>query len=784
MPPGVPSLVFTFKSILELIIMKKNVIRLLFALVALLTSTSMLAENKLWIASQGDGEFAIMMNCDDNAAAIQFNLELPEALVIKQTNVEGRWQYIYRNPERFNNGQQIQSNLIHESNHNVVCMIVSMLGESFRGEQGTPVAYFQTRKPDATSTWKNEDLKLTDIIFSTANGEQLPAAEESVYDGAVYGVVKAYFDVEKMVVNPSSTIKVPVALNNSFNVSALQMAITLPKGFTMNLEEFEHSDRVATTAQIKALAKDNTYALVMSDIVTNESITKGDGLIFYCFVNVPDEKDFNSDVTFTISEVGASNYEGTFVNGLGSTLTITNGALAKTSALAEVDALQAAKDAADAEIAEACPDVKDNFAGEDIQSAINDLKAAVEAAYENMTLTDDYEEVMAPVETIKADIAKLIEDAKAAQAQYEKDQADAAAKEAERVKENTEKYNADIAALDALQENLDNTVIIIDADYADYKDQAAIDAVQKMITDARAAADAEDAAVKNEGEYKSTLDEAAINTAITGLKTAAEAAKAEADKKAEEDAAKKEQLRKDENKAAYDAVMADLNKLYASYRKTVADVQATYPDYENVSAEIALRNALDEHKDAIEEAYKAVEKEGVFEYDLPFEALQTQINKLFEDAKALAEKTESDRVAANQAAYDEVIDKLLALQAETDAAVEKILAEYPEYKDVTTDSRAIDKAINDAKDAAKAALDAVATEGNFDYTPDYKAIEDMIADMLAKAEADGVEAIIAEVEAGNAYVFTLDGKKHARPVNGEVNIIVRRNGEKSKVFVK
>ncbi|MDE5998340.1 MAG: hypothetical protein K2G77_09055, partial [Muribaculaceae bacterium] len=308
--------------------MKKNVIRLLFALVALLTSTSMLAENKLWIASQGDGEFAIMMNCDENAAAIQFNLQLPEALVIKPTTVEGRTQFIYRNPERFNNGQQIQSNKIHNSDHNVLCMIVSMLGEPFRGEQGTPVAYFQTSKPDATSTWKNEELKLTDIIFSTENGTQLPAAEESVYDGAVYGVVKAYFDVDNMVVNPNSTIKVPVALNNSFDVSALQMAITLPKGFTMNVSEFEHSDRVATTAQIKSVVNDNTYALVMSDIVSNKSITKGDGLIFYCFVNVPDENDFNSDVTFTISEVGASNINGTYVKGLGSTLTITNGAVA------------------------------------------------------------------------------------------------------------------------------------------------------------------------------------------------------------------------------------------------------------------------------------------------------------------------------------------------------------------------------------------------------------------------------------------------------------------------
>lgn len=779
--------------------MKKNVIRLLFALVALLTSTSMLAENKLWIASEGNGSFAIMMNCDEDAAAMQFNLQLPKELSIRQVNWEGKEQWIYRNPERFSNGQQIRSNLINYSRQNVLCMIVSMLGESFTGENGTPVAYFQTYKSDPLSTWKQEDLKLTDIIFSTGDGTQLPAAEESVYDGSIYGELAVYFDVENLVINPApegqtSTVKVPVALKNSFPVSGLQMNITLPEGFTMGIE-FEHTDRVSTTAQIKTLANGSSYSLVMTDIVDNLSVPySGNGTIFYCFVNVPDGNVFKSNVDFKISEVGASNVDGKFVTGNPSSITVINGGLAYDKANETLKGLSDALKAALETISTDAPDVKDDFLGEDITAAIAALQKTVDETYADGTLTANYDDVMAGeypedtknlgVDEISADIAKLIEDAKAAQAQYEKDQADAAAAEAERVKENTEKYNADIAALDALQENLDNTVTVIDAEYADYKDEAAIEAVQKQIDDTRAAAEAAFAAVEKEGVYESPLDEAAINTAIDGLLTAAEAAKAEADKKAEEDAAKAEQLRKDENKAAYDAVMAELNKLYASYRTTVAEIQADYKPYEDVSAELALRNALDAEKDAIEYAYKAVEKEGKFEYDLDSEALQAQIDKLLEDAKALAEKTESDRVAANQAAYDADKDEILALQAELDAAVEKILAEYPGYKDVTVESRNIDKAINDAQKGADEALAACKEEGTYSYDWNPQAIRDMIAEMLKKAEADGVEAIIADVEAGNAVVFTLDGKKHARPVNGEVNIIVRRNGEKSKVFVK
>ncbi len=57
-------------------------------------------------------------------------------------------------------------------------------------------------------------------------------------------------------------------------------------------------------------------------------------------------------------------------------------------------------------------------------------------------------------------------------------------------------------------------------------------------------------------------------------------------------------------------------------------------------------------------------------------------------------------------------------------------------------------------------------------------------DKISKASEFGVEAIIAEVEAGNAIVFILDGKQHTRPVVGAVNIVVRKNGEKYKVFVK
>ena len=837
--------------------MKKNVIRLLFALVALLTSTSMLAENKLWIASEGDGQFAIMMDCDDNAAGMQFTLQLPDALTIVPDYIDEKTVYIQRNPERFNNGQQIRSNLVDGNLHEVLCVIVSMRGESFRGEQGTPVAYFKTKKDSSTSTWKEEDLKLTDIIFSTANGDQLEAAEESVYDGAVYGVVKAYFDLDNLLINPNSTkIKVPVALTNSFDVSGLQMNIVLPEGFTMEENEFEHTDRVATTAEIQAQGNGSTYSLVMTDIIDNESIQEGDGVIFYCFVNAPDTEVFNSDVVFSIENVGASIIDGAYVPGLGDTLEVTNGILAKNSADAEIAALQAALDAALETIATDCPDVKDNFTGEEIQTAINDLKEAVDAAYADLTLTENYDEVMAPAAGIKESIDKLVEDANAAQ-------------EAEiaRRADNQAKYDEAIAAIEELQTNLNNAVTVIESDYAEYKDDEAIAAVQAKIDNAKTEADAAYEAVAAEGEFSYEVDKAGITTDIDGLILAAQAALAAADaeagrkdanKKAYEavldqiqkiqehfdatvntikeefadnrdeeaegkvqeaindaaalakeayeavaeagefeytvdadalnaaidallDAAKADRQAK--NKTAYEADLATLDELYSFYREVVATIQENYAEYENVSAELAVRNYLDDVKAAIEKAYKAVENEGVYSYDLDEQALAASIEKLLTDAQQAAADAEAARVARNEAAYNAVMDQINALKAELEAAIDKINEEYPEY-DKTSKVDEINAAIVDAENAADAAKEAVSEEGEFDFTFDPELIRALINEMLEEAEISGVEAIEAEVVAGNAYIFTLDGKQHQRPVQGEVNVIVRKNGETSKIFVK
>lgn len=73
-------------------------------------------------------------------------------------------------------------------------------------------------------------------------------------------------------------------------------------------------------------------------------------------------------------------------------------------------------------IAEQCPDVKDSQAITDAENAvaqmIDDLQAAVENAYNNYTLADSYESLMATATDIEAAITKLLEDALKAQEDY------------------------------------------------------------------------------------------------------------------------------------------------------------------------------------------------------------------------------------------------------------------------------------------------------------------------------------------------------------------------------
>ncbi len=151
-----------------------------------------------------------------------------------------------------------------------------------------------------------------------------------------------------------------------------------------------------------------------------------------------------------------------------------------------------------------------------------------------------------------------------------------------------------------------------------------------------------------------------------------------------------------------------------------------------------------------------------------------------------AAKADADQAAleaANLEACNKVLETLDALQAQLDEAVESIKDKNPEY-DLAEDMEMIMAAINEAREGAEQALASANEDGEeFNFAFDGSDIEAMINEMVKNAEGSAVDAIAAEVAAGKAYIFTLDGKQHQRPVSGAVNVIVRENST-SKIYIK
>ena len=185
---------------------------------------------------------------------------------------------------------------------------------------------------------------------------------------------------------------------------------------------------------------------------------------------------------------------------------------ANTKALAEVKTLQDALAAALAEIAKDCKDVKDDFKGEAITAKIADLTKAIAAANEAGTLVEKYDETMAPVNPIKADIANLVADAKAAQQ-----------KEVERKARNKEAYDKHLAELDKIAQELEDAAAEVKEAHPSWPYFITEKAkVSSMIKEARREAKEAYADVAEEGEYAYVLDSDSLREAILSFKTIAD----------------------------------------------------------------------------------------------------------------------------------------------------------------------------------------------------------------------------------------------------------------------
>lgn len=435
---------------------------------------------------------------------------------------------------------------------------------------------------------------------------------------------------------------------------------------------------------------------------------------------------------------------------------------ARAKANATITALEKALADALSTIATECPDVKQNFTGAAISAQITVLRNSVHTAYDNKTLVNDYDNVMAPVATIDAAIAQLIADAKAAQQKFKEDaEAEVARQEAyknakDRINELKASLNEALATIAETCPNVKN----------DFKGEAVTGLINDLSDAVQDAYESKTIAT----DYETVMAPATeIEAAIEQLIIDAQAAEqAYLDNKALE-------------KAFADASQV-INSLKDELKQALATIAGSCPDVrddfkgEEISDDIA----------ALEAAVKAAHDNKTLsasyeEVMAPATGISAAIAQLVTDAQAA--QLEFERVEANNAAYEADLEEIENAQKALDEAIEKIKSDYPDY-DYKADQATIQGLIDAQKKQADDALAAVATAGEYSNTVNLSAIEKMIDEMIENAKKSGLDVILAEPLEQNDKIFTLDGLQLQKVRHGYVNIIVRADGRVQKVYVK
>lgn len=424
--------------------------------------------------------------------------------------------------------------------------------------------------------------------------------------------------------------------------------------------------------------------------------------------------------------------------------------------LDEIAALQASLDATKAAAAESYPDADVDKQVAAAQAAIDKAKTEAEAAKAAVKDEGNYSYAVDKA-TIEALITAVTNEA--ARDQAAKDA------EAKRVADNEAAYKASIDEIAALQAALDAMKTKVAATYPDANVTAETVAAQSAIDKAEAGAAAAKSAVILAGNYSYTVDTEGITALINAIETAAEAQRTAA------------------NEAAYQATLAEIQRLADKLDNMKALIATTYPDVNVDDAIAAAAAAIEAAKNGAADALAAVKDEGKYSYTVDaaaIEALIDAIRTAAVEAQAALDK-ENARVEANQAAYEEAIAQIDALQAALDAMKANVEENYPDA-DVTAEIEAAQAAIDNARSEAEDALEAVAEEGTFAYSPDTDSVDALIAAIETAAKAAGIVNIEADAAKGILY-YDINGRRVINPERGMVVIRRTADGQVTKIIL-
>lgn len=506
-------------------------------------------------------------------------------------------------------------------------------------------------------------ISLSNIILSNAQGGKVVANKESQSVVSATNNVVTISTVDPFVINPGGQKVVSLSANANFGVSGLQAEIVLPEGFRILNDEVNKGNVLSNGAAINVTprADGRTYGIVVYDFMVDWEtgiFTGNSGEIFNFTIVAPETfTEQTAEIQFRNVEFASLAPKTVYADPV--SVIMTNGKPAYDNAVAEIASLRDALADALATIAANSPDVKDLFPGTEISDDIDNLEAAVVSAYEDCSLTPDYDDVMAPAESIRSAIAKLINDAASAQTEYQ--------------------------AAQLRQQKLDeanNTIAEIEKALADARTTIAETCpdVKESYTGADVAAQIEalKTSVKDAFDNKTIVEDydkvmtpvASINAAIAKLIADAQAAQ----KAYEDEQAAIKAL--NDAKANADSKIAELT---ASLTNTLATISETCPDVKNQFTGETISNQIDVLKVAVQVAFDNKSLATNYEQVMaPVAGIEASIAKLLADAQA-AQKAYNEQSALDQARTN-ANSTISGLEKDLADALAKIATECPDVK--------------------------------------------------------------------------------------------------------
>ena len=756
----------------------KSFNRLALVIILAISGTiSALAENKIML---GDGgtisikpgetkEIDVNLINDVELYTAQFDMELTSS---KIKIVEGSFKI---NEERVDRESFLAPSLVRQPDGKMrLCLLTRDLSTPIAGTEGS----LGTIKIQADPTFTSNDNAR--IYFSECCGSD-KNAKLTYFDAPKYQAVSPMVGTlataeNAFSIKPGEKHKVDIVMKNEIYFCGIQTDITLPAGLQIEKKEngkykFEYSSRLSDNFSIMSSDKGNGKVRIMLSSLPVDRIqpyAEGTDGVIFSFNVVADENfvtDETSAITFS-NTLAASESVEYALDITDSKVVVTSLKMGNDAAYVklteEVAALQKSLDDAKAKVAEECKDVAENFteAVAAIQAQIDAIKKDLDTKNAACDLTEESTLDAEAVKAVNDAIAKYLEDAAAAQADFQKKVANDAA---------YAKLTEEVAAL---QKSLDDAKAKVAEECKDVAEnfteavaaiQAQIDAIKKDLDDKNTAIELTE---------ESTLDAEAVkavNDAIAKYLEDAATAQANFEKKAAND-------------AAYAKLTEEIAAVQARFDEVVKTIEK---DYAMVAGQFAETEAgIQNDIDAVAEELKA--KADRIELDenstVDLAAIKTAIEKLLTDAKDAYQK----KIDANETAYKRLTDEIAAIQTRFDE-VKKIID--TECNLVAAQFAGIEANIqydiNKKKDELKNMYENIELDENstLDLQTIKDAIEQLLVDAKAAQETAGIYSISALTRDG-VSVYTLEGNKVDTPVKGNVYVVRYADGTIKKVFVR